>query len=143
MLLKIAPIWQRWSASHLNNLESNHSELSSALIDISDGALKISCSQPTEASQIKHQQVSLIETMHAAGFSDIKRIKVSMSLQLPSQPSLSKQPSKSVNELHKRITPNKNSIESIKLCGQTTNNTQLSESLNRLANTLNKNSQGS
>ena len=154
MLLKITPIWLRWSASHLasiqsletNSLETNGLEtISSAPIDISADTLKINCFSSVEASHIKHQQASLIKTLQAAGFSNIKRIKVCMSPTQPlsnnleslrKEPQLSKQPE--LDEQHQSFKPSSASIQSIESCGQQTDNSQLSESLRRLAATLNK-----
>lgn len=141
ILVKIAPIWLRWSTDHLskipNSMLVSEQSISSVPIDVSNGVLKINCFKPIEASQIKHQQASLIEALHTAGFDYIKRIKVSISLQshtLQQQATID-QPS---DNQQKHIKPSKASIKSIEVCGHKTHNVQLSESLHRLADTLNK-----
>jgi len=152
MLLKITPIWLRWSANHLSiplspktkspktkspkskHPETNSTEIQNSVpIDIINGTLKINCSSPVEASHIRHQQTNLLNTLHAAGFSNIKCIKVCMSI-MSEQPNNKQQ----LNEQAQPIQPSTTSIQSIKSCGQKTDNSQLRESLRRLADTLNK-----
>ena len=170
MLLKITPIWLHWSATHLmrchssetnshsSETNSHSSETNSpakqietsfeytaqygcTLVDISNGTLQINCASSVEASQIKHQQSSLVSALNAADINEITNIKVRISPQLhpnqqAKQTTLSAE--QQIKQQHWHMKPSTTSIQSVERCGQEINNTTLSESLRRLAETLNK-----
>ena len=151
MLLKITPIWRQWLENHLPKNQSSEDPSprlvnnspepinnSPELIDISTDTLNINCFSSVQASHIKHQQTSLLNALNNAGFCNIRRIKVSMSLMSP-EPNKSLQPNnQSTPNQQQRSKPSTTSIQAIEHCGTKTDNTQLSESLRRLADTLNK-----
>ena len=132
-------------AKQIETTFENTVQCSCTLADISNGTLQINCASSVEASQIKHQQTSLVSLLNAADISEITHIKVCVSPQLHTnlqakQTTLSaKQHSEQpIEQQHWHIKPSTTSIQSIEQCGQEISNTQLSESLRRLAETLNK-----
>ncbi len=137
MLVKITPIWLDWSANHLSKKAN-----AARPIDISNGTLELNCFDSVEASQIKHQQTSLINALHKAGFNNIECIKLRMSLPRYANKHEDMQQAFDTevqsNKQRGPIIPSTQSIRSIERCGQLTDNAQLSESLQRLVNTLNK-----
>ncbi|MFT6099897.1 MAG: hypothetical protein ACJAYF_002447 [Arenicella sp.] len=83
-LLSVTPIWQKWCADQANSIITEFA--SPANID--GEILTIYCTKSSTATLLKHQQTSLLEALQKSGYSQIKRLKVQMTL---SQTSLQNQ----------------------------------------------------
>jgi len=130
------------------------------LTSFDEGVLTLACSNTTTATTLKHKQASLLEAFQEAGFKQIKRIQVRMTLtkhkhraqsyqaqtnnHLPgdhslgdSRESLSNlQPSQQSH--HQRDKPSDSSIKSVEAVTNRVKNEHLAEALQRLAETLKK-----
>jgi len=153
-LIELSPIWHAWSANNLTSKMATQVSLTS----LQNGQLIVSCANAVSASQIKHQYASLLESLTASGFTNVKRIKVRIDHgssttdnestsdnQTISRNDVSAQGShqsiESANTTRKptyRAKPNSKTIKSIEHCQKLTSNDKLSDSLKRLASTLNK-----
>ena len=137
-LVKLTPIWQQWakhsiSANKITTECYQNTELSS----LSNGKLVISCTSSIYASQIKHQQQSILESIIKAGITAVEHIKVQ--LRIPNQ--LRTESSNNERDAQPYIKPSPlsaNSLNAIEHCLKTVNNDQLAKSLKRLAKTLKK-----
>jgi len=147
-LVKLAPVWQSWarhaiSDSNLSAECFQNTELSS----LRDGKLVINCSNAIYASQIKHQQQSLLDAIIKEGITTVEKINIQLNNQLNYQPeTLSQQRLKlkqSNNQhavdstiIHAPLT--ENSLNALENCQKLVNNDQLADSLRKLAKTLKK-----
>lgn len=148
-LVKLSPSWLTWSANHLSTELANQVTLTG----LQNGQLVISCANAVSASQIKHQQASLLESLNLSGLANVKRIKIRIdhtysstethSTQCLTEKTESDQQTahdtskKNTNPIHiNRQNPGSQTIKSIENCQKLTSNDDLSESLERLAKTL-------
>jgi hypothetical protein len=154
-LLSITPIWQKWCADQANSVITSFA--SPANIDAE--LLTISCTKSSTATLLKHQKTSLLETLHQAGFDQIKSIRVQMTLNQPTphieddkiSMSLggptSQQLAAKLSGTQSHNTPSSEatwqkpsaaSVRSIEVTQSLIKNEQLAASLKRLAETLKK-----
>lgn len=148
-LIDFSHTWDTWSSQ---NLASGFSA-STTLNSFRNGVLTIRCISTVAASQLKHLQVSLLETFHQAGLTKIVSIKIQIDHDVAN---FSEQESDIANTLAGQKVPNTltkkghfaakadverndflpTTIETIKNCQKSVRNERLNESLQRLANTL-------
>jgi len=60
IMVKLSPVWSTWSATYL----AEPFAASTTLVGVQNGELTISCESAICASQIKHQQTNLLESLH-------------------------------------------------------------------------------
>ena len=132
-LIDFTPAWKEWLGLHLP--DSLHDKL--FLNSFQDKTLTIRCANPTVASQLKHSQVSLLIHLQSAKINNIEHIKIqidhSKSNSITKNTYL-KKPTEPAQAEYKPL--NQEAINNINNCTSTIKNDRLSESLNRLANTL-------
>jgi hypothetical protein len=81
-LLSVTPIWQTWCA------DQEHSILTefASPANIEGEILTINCTKSSTATLLKHRHASLLDSLHNAGFDQIKSLKVQMTLKQTSHP---------------------------------------------------------
>jgi len=133
-LIKFSPVWQQWSEK---NISPNFLP-AIALNSFKNGLLIIRCTTPTAASQLKHLQVSLLDSFHTATLNEIKQIKI----QIDHTHSQTETNNKDHYSQHqKREISNykplkSDTITNIQNCKRSIKSEKLSHSLERLATTL-------
>ncbi|MFT6407706.1 MAG: hypothetical protein ACJAQ6_001120 [Arenicella sp.] len=146
-LISITLTWQKWCADQANPIINEF-----ASPTIFDGEiLTISCTQSSTATLLKHQQSSLLEALHKAGFEQIKSLRLQMTLTQKSSATESADDSSHQQDLKTKQTntpsvaseekwpkPSASSVKSIETVQTLIKNEQLAESLKRLAETLKK-----
>jgi hypothetical protein len=154
-LLNITPVWQKWCANQANSVITDLA--SPANIDAE--LLSISCTKSSAATLLKHQTSNLLETLHKAGFDQIKSIRVQMTLNQPAPHAEDDDMLMSLGDptpkqlvaqpigAHSHTTPSSeaawhkpsaSSVKSIEAAHSLIKNEQLAASLKRLAETLKK-----
>lgn len=157
LLLSVKPIWQKWCADQANSIITEFA--SPANID--GETLTINCTKSSTATLLKHQQTSLLEALQKSGYSQIKRLKVQMTLtqtslqnqsdensteprDLKSQQHAFQQTGTSALESTLKSTkaawpkPSASAIKSVEATQSLTKNEHLAAALKRLAETLKK-----
>ena len=133
--LKYQPIWLTWCLQ----TQKRHGSLAlklnqyATLTSFKHGTIEISCKNTGSASLIKHQQNSLLNALHDAGFDEINRIKVHMS---PAKTSTKTSNKYATSQGSQRPKPSDSAVESIEATQSLIENEQLAASLRRLALTL-------
>jgi hypothetical protein len=133
MLIKLTPVWLVWSKDQ-NLTPTNYS-----LTNFSNGILTIHCDNAIGASQLKHQQQTLLNYFHIKEFSGIEQINIRVS-----QPSLSSSnnsletinSAEAINSKATFTVPSTDSLKSIQACRNGIKNDHLSNSLSKLEKTL-------
>lgn len=136
-LIKCAPLWQNWTR---HNLISDISKTVS-LSHFDNGELTVHCQTAIGATQIQQQQQTLLQYFHKQGMPEIKQITARIAnnpnrLRSPLNRHLNPNQNLRSNSIAKPKTLDKNAINAIKSCQKTATNKALSESLTRLATTL-------
>jgi len=120
----------------LNFPESLHDKF--ILNSLQDKTLTIRCANPTAASQLKHSKVGLQSYLQSANVNNIEHIKIQLDHSITNN-SQEHTPSneKDIEPAQAQYKPLKQeAINSINNCTRTIKNDRLSQSLDRLANTL-------
>ena len=162
LILQAKPIWHAWCEQQrkLNDSKQFAATNDATLTSFDEGVLSLACGNTTTATTLKHKQASLLEAFQEAGFKQIKRIQVRMTLTKHnyqsqnyksqtdshqpgnhsfggSRESLSNlQPSQQSH--HQRDKPSDSSIKSVEAVTNRVKNEHLAEALQRLAETLKK-----
>lgn len=134
--LKFEPSWLAWCMQIQKRHGSVALNLSqhASLSGINQQTMHISCDNTGAASLIKHQQSSLLDAFHNAGFNEISHIKVQMSLTKAAPLVKRSKPKKS--QQIERPKPPESVLKSIEATQSLIENEQLAASLGRLAQTL-------
>lgn len=155
LLAPLTPIWHAWYTNTLGSAAVSTASTggmsvagkSRAATDtppqedcflkaINRDALVIACTNASKATLIKSQATSLLTSIHQQGYSQIKRVRVVM--ELPTQ-SLSQQvAARRQLQQHKivREKPSDSAIQAVESAANASSNSDLSNALTRLANTL-------
>jgi len=138
-IIDFSQTWQDWVSS---NLTGNFEKLAT-LSSFDNGLLTVRCISPTAASQLKHLQISLLEAFHAAGFTQIQRLKIQIdhTTRLTSESDTHHQTViKQIDKpsINRTQSLKKETLKGIKNCGKRVKNERLMTSLQRLASTLEK-----
>ena len=134
-IINFTPAWDNWAAKNLPESFRSATSLNS----FNEGVLSIQCTTPIAASQLKHQQVSILEALHNADHYQILSLKI----QIDHQTSQNSRPhAERVNlETPKVVTRealSQQAIDNINNCQRSVKNERLSDSLKRLSETLKK-----
>lgn len=162
LILQATPIWHAWCEQQrkLNDAKQFAATNDATLTSFDEGVLTLACSNTTTATTLKHKHASLLEAFQEAGFKQIKRIQVRMTLtkhnyQAQNHPTQtdSRQPGNhsfggspetlsnlqpSQQSHHQRDKPSDSSIKSVEAVTNRVKNEHLAEALQRLAETLKK-----
>lgn len=135
LLVKLTPSWLAWTNIHLPASYLN----TTRLIAVTNNELSISCENANCATQIKHQQHSLLDYLHAKGHNNIEHIRIRLAM--PKLPDDQRQHAKQnhlavPNNSLQSNKPSDTSIKAIQSCQKRVNNEQLASSLARLSETL-------
>lgn len=132
-LLRLTPVWQQWCTgigkAHRQSFDNCQ------LTAFEKGVLSISANNASTATLIKHQTDSLLSILHLKGFNEVQSVRVH--IHIPSRPVQHNSALDSASSMG-RQKPNKSAISALKSAAKSTDDTKLSESLRRLANTLSK-----
>ena len=142
LLIKLTPVWQSWGRQAVAEKKlSNDGFLGSQLSSVQSGTLVVASNNSANASQIKHQQQSLLDYLQLKGFTEIKQLKVR--IQHPTYSNFDNLPGLSKNALTSSsiprppaVKPSRGSLQAIENCEKTVTNVELAKSLNKLAKTL-------
>ena len=128
-LLKLTPTWQKWcvGASKQHNQRLDNCQLTA----FEKGVLSISVNNASTATLIKHQLESVLTALHKKGFTDVQKIRVQLKIQHKVEPHNSTPTSAVYQE-----KPDQAAISALQSAAKNTDNSELSESLERLAHTL-------
>jgi len=138
-LITLSPIWTKWA----NQTLTNDIATTIRLTHYKNGELTLHCDSAIAATQINQQQHRLLlflnqelalSTNSNTNIIDVKSILVRIS-KSSSQP-LSFSTTSKEKQTIKRQVPNQLSLNSMKSCKKMINNDQLSNSLNRLIQTV-------
>ena len=144
MLVKLSPAWQSWGRQAVTERRlSEDCFLGSQPSSLQSGVLAVTSNNSANASQIKHQQQSVLEYLHLKGFTEIKQLKVR--IEHPTHSNFGHLSELSENPLSSSLIsrppvdiPSQGSLQAIENCEKTVNSDELAKSLNKLANTLKK-----
>ena len=153
-LVKLTPAWQQWAKQAISeNKITAECYQNTELSGLDDDKLVITCSTAVFASQIKHQQQSILDSLLKEGPAVVKQLNIQLRLPTfqnskPGQNSNPGENSKSVVDktFDNGVPANKpkstpltsNSLDAIENCRKSVSNEQLASSLKRLAETLKK-----
>jgi len=157
MLVKLTPAWLSWAKNNLPPEYLNSTQLVSINNNGNKPAeLSIACANANCATQLKHQQSSLLNAFHAEGFSNIQQLKIRLALPnnttlnnntTPRNTATNNAPTNNQSIKHnsgrseqskQRHLPSRTSITLIESCRKGVSNEHLSTSLARLSETLKK-----
>lgn len=152
-LLKLSPLWDKWASANL--AKEFVDEIS--LTNYQSGKLSLVCSNATCASQLKHQQTSLLVFLNQSGVGEVEKLHIRVRHPSHSSDIFDSQtnhetnnqnssisstrkslPQKSENDDIGQTKASEPSIKSIENCKKTISNERLAESLTKLAETLKK-----
>ena len=134
-LIDFSPAWIDWCNKSLPGEFHQIVTLNS----FNRGTLSIRCTTSVAASQLKHMQVSILECFHAAGHSQIKRLKIEIdhfSNQASDNSSAVSLTEYTATKTETRAPLNNEAIVSLERCQKGIKNEKLSGSLKKLHKTL-------
>ncbi|RBP49873.1 hypothetical protein [Arenicella xantha] len=145
LTLKLTPVWFEWCEQQRSQKGSRHfSAAQDTELSIQDhDILVLMCGNLNTATLLKHQRVSLLETLHRAGFNQLRQIRVRMAPKPQLDSSLATDETNSqIPILSQKLTyrekPQTASIDSIESVQRRIKHEPLSAALARLADTLKK-----
>jgi len=146
-IVKLTPAWLAWAEKNLSPSYTNSVQLISVRNSNKgqNSELCIASENANCATQIKHQQNSLLTALHAEGFKNIQ--KLCIRLAMPTEPvescikqdsTASSHSANNADFITQKYAPSKDSITLIESCQKRVTNEHLSTSLARLSETLKK-----
>ena len=139
-LLQLFPVWQEWCRNQSKNSETLLSN--SKLKSFEQGVLQINCNNASCSTLIKHRSNELIDAFHQRGFKQLKRINVGIELPTQNNSSFLKNHQAASNSgiESNRPKPDNKAIKAVESASRSTQSSDLSNSLQKLATTLRRNS---
>ncbi|MFT4630030.1 MAG: hypothetical protein ACI9WC_000724 [Arenicella sp.] len=136
MIIKLSPAWLSWAQQALTIDATKNCHLNA----LQNGKLSIFSNNAALASQIKHQQQTLLNHFHKHGFDNVQEIVVR--LRPPSLTRGEDNPNRNTYQADANDSKNHftdasdDSLKAIESCGKMVNNDELSSALTRLSKTL-------
>lgn len=137
MLVKLSPAWSQWSKANLSGETEQKIHLSS----FENHTLTIHCDDAIKASQVKHQQHSLLMYLIEQGFHEVKQLSVRIShpaYQTQKKLLREQLTTKTLDEanLFSPKRPSKIALDALRSCQLAIINEPLCSSVNKLEQTL-------